>query len=52
LYSFGSSSSDGRYPVGSLILGPSGNFFGVTADGGVPGAPDNNGQGTVFEFTP
>jgi uncharacterized repeat protein (TIGR03803 family) len=52
LYSFGSTTSDGKFPVGSLILGPSGNFYGVTADGGVPGAPDNNGQGTVFEFTP
>lgn len=51
LYSFGSG-SDGRYPYGSLILGPSGSFYGVTAAGGVAGGPDNSGQGTVFEFTP
>ncbi|WP_157572459.1 choice-of-anchor tandem repeat GloVer-containing protein [Nevskia soli] len=46
LYSFGSSSVDGRTPIGTLILGSDGNFYGTTQYGG---AHDN---GTVFKVTP
>jgi uncharacterized repeat protein (TIGR03803 family) len=52
IYSFGSSSNDGRFPVGTLLLGASGKLYGVTAGGGVVGGVDNNGQGTVFEIKP
>src|SRR5262249_40585440 len=43
LVSFASSS--GLHPHGGLLLGPDGNFYGTTRDGG-----DNN-AGTIFKFT-
>jgi uncharacterized repeat protein (TIGR03803 family) len=43
LVSFGS--SNGLHPHGGLLLGPDGNFYGTTRDGG-----DNN-AGTIFRFT-
>ena len=47
LYSFSASgASDGRSPVGNLVQGSDGNFYGMTTKGGA------NGTGTVFEITP
>lgn len=43
LHSF--DNSDGDYPIGTLVLGSDGNFYGVTADGG------ENQDGTVFKMT-
>jgi uncharacterized repeat protein (TIGR03803 family) len=43
LVSFGS--SNGLHPHGGLLLGPDGNFYGTTREGG-----DNN-AGTIFRFT-
>ncbi|MFZ0318403.1 MAG: choice-of-anchor tandem repeat GloVer-containing protein, partial [Candidatus Sulfotelmatobacter sp.] len=51
VYNFGSG-TDGRFPQGALVFGKSGYLYGTTVGGGVAGAPLNNGQGTVFEFTP
>ena len=50
IYSFGATSTDGYEPVGGLVEGPDGNFYGTTYYGGAnPGA---NGDGTVFKVTP
>jgi uncharacterized repeat protein (TIGR03803 family) len=46
LYSFGSLTGDGTYPLGALILGNDGNFYSVTANGGV------NAAGTIYKITP
>lgn len=46
LYSFGASTSDGSYPVTSLVYGRDGDFYGTTPYGG----PDNDG--TIFKITP
>lgn len=60
LYSFCSLASgfvcnDGSSPSAALILGPDGNFYGTTANGG-GNAADNNcfcgGFGTVFKISP
>jgi|CZKJ01.1.fsa_nt_gi uncharacterized repeat protein (TIGR03803 family) len=51
VYNFGSG-SDGRFPEGALVFGKSGHLYGATVGGGVYGGALNNGQGTVFEFTP
>jgi uncharacterized repeat protein (TIGR03803 family) len=52
LYSFcsegGSACTDGSGPNAGLVLGPNGNFFGVTPGGGL----NNNSEGTVFKITP
>ncbi|MBD0254257.1 MAG: T9SS type A sorting domain-containing protein [Cytophagales bacterium] len=40
-----SSSTDGRYPEGSLIQGPDGAFYGVNSAGG------SNSGGTIFRIT-
>ena len=45
LYAF-TGNNDGAYPQGALTLGPDGNFYGTTQQGGT------NGFGTVFEITP
>jgi uncharacterized repeat protein (TIGR03803 family) len=45
LYSFGANSADGSYP-GRLVLGPEGNLYGITTNGGA------YGKGTVFTVTP
>jgi uncharacterized repeat protein (TIGR03803 family) len=42
----GSSCTDGSDPNGSLLIGPSGNFYGVTEGGGA------DSEGTLFEITP
>jgi uncharacterized repeat protein (TIGR03803 family) len=46
LHSFGSTSTDGLVPQGTMILASDGNFYGTTVAGGT----DN--QGTVFRITP
>jgi uncharacterized repeat protein (TIGR03803 family) len=51
VHNFGSG-SDGRFPQGALVFGASGNLYGTTVGGGVAGGALNNGQGTVFAFTP
>jgi len=58
IYSFCSLSAcaDGQYPLGALIQGTDGNFYGTTAYGGTGAAcstsPRISGCGTVFEITP
>ena len=44
LYTF--SGSDGYQPVGKLVLGSDGNFYGAAYEGGA------SGDGTVFKITP
>jgi uncharacterized repeat protein (TIGR03803 family) len=46
LYSFAGMPSDGSEPMGTLVVGKDGNFYGTTAGGG-PGS-----NGTVFMITP
>ena len=46
LHSFSGSPDDGSYPLGSLILGSDGNFYGMTTRGGV------SRTGVLFECTP
>lgn len=41
---------DGYGPVGGLVLGTDGNFYGTTANGGT--GVSNGGGGTVFKLTP
>jgi uncharacterized repeat protein (TIGR03803 family) len=59
LYSFCSLSdcTDGQAPMGALVEGPDGNFYGTTANGGAGTACYNGGSnvsgcGTVFKITP
>ncbi len=40
------STTDGRYPQGSLVRGTDGNFYGMTNAGGT------NGYGTIFRISP
>lgn len=44
LYSFGSQPNDGNEPLGWLVQGNGGNFYGTTLKGGA-------GNGTLFELT-
>jgi uncharacterized repeat protein (TIGR03803 family) len=54
LYNFGSSASDGEYPLGTLSFDAMGNLYGTTSAGG----PSNclvfgaSGCGTVFRLSP
>jgi len=53
LHSFGGSPSDGVEPLGSLIQGSDGNFYGTTIDGGANScASGTHNCGTVFRITP
>jgi len=56
IYSFGASVTDGIVPVGGLIQGGDGNFYGTTASGGANhcvNIPQEGGNcGTVFKLTP
>jgi uncharacterized repeat protein (TIGR03803 family) len=47
LYNFTSDGSSGSEPVGTLALGPDGNFYGATYGGG-----DQYSYGTLFRVTP
>jgi uncharacterized repeat protein (TIGR03803 family) len=51
VYSFGASSSDGTFPVASLIQGADGNFYGTTSVGGSNGKGSSI-AGIVFKLTP
>jgi uncharacterized repeat protein (TIGR03803 family) len=46
LHTFISSGGDGQHPIGSLLEGPDGAFYGVTAEGG------DTGGGTLFRVWP
>ena len=46
LYSFVGPPTDGANPVGGLVQGSDGNFYGTTQSGGT------NGDGTVFRISP
>lgn len=50
LYSFCSQSNcpDGQYPVSTLVLGPDGDFYGTTQNGGIFNAL----YGTIFKVSP
>jgi uncharacterized protein (TIGR03437 family) len=64
LYTFGTKSSasatlaDGANPIAGLIQATDGNFYGVTASGGIAGCQGNlniflvGGCGTIFKITP
>lgn len=65
LYSFGTKSSasatlaDGANPIAGLIQGTDGNFYGMTASGGIAGCQGNlndpflvGGCGTIFKIAP
>jgi uncharacterized repeat protein (TIGR03803 family) len=45
-----SNCTDGTQPMGTLVVGPDGNFYGTTQLGGSTKKLD--GQGTVFKITP
>jgi hypothetical protein len=49
LYTF-TGGTDGAYPIGGLILGPGGDYYGTTALGGA--GCNGAGCGTVFRYTP
>ena len=52
LHSFGDGSvaNDGAFPTQGLLQGPDGNFYGMTASGGVGGG--SSGFGAVYKITP
>jgi uncharacterized repeat protein (TIGR03803 family) len=45
LHQFGSTTEDGENPIGGIVEGYDGNYYGATFDGGT------NGQGTVYRIT-
>jgi len=46
LYSFDQNQFDGFSPIGAMVQGTNGAFYGITASGG------GSGDGTIFKFTP
>src|SRR5579872_559630 len=44
--------TDGNGPLGPLVQGSDGNFYGTTATGGANSSACNDGCGTVFKITP
>jgi uncharacterized repeat protein (TIGR03803 family) len=54
LYSFCAkpNCADGSVPVGGLVLGTDGNFYGTTSEGGISADPCGGDCGTVFKITP
>jgi uncharacterized repeat protein (TIGR03803 family) len=46
LYTFGTSSGDGKNPIGGVILDSAGNVYGVTVEGGA------YGNGSVYKVSP
>ena len=51
LHSFGASASDGIAPLGTLIKGPDGAFYGLTSSGGGGRCGWLYGCGTIFRIT-
>lgn len=51
LYSF-TGGADGGTPVGALVAGKDGDFYGTTSDGGIANVANPSGGGTVFRITP
>src|SRR5262249_39841838 len=51
LHSFGGG-ADGQLPVGGLIQGQDGSFYGITQEGGSTSTGYNSGRGTVFKISP
>jgi uncharacterized repeat protein (TIGR03803 family) len=52
LHSFGSSKVDGYEPLGTVVEGGDGNFYGITHLGGKFTSNTEGGGGTVFRITP
>jgi uncharacterized repeat protein (TIGR03803 family) len=53
LYSFqGGAKHDGTWPVGSVVLSPWGDIYGVTTAGGTGAGCDADGCGTIFQLAP
>ena len=52
IYTFGSQTGDGTFPMGSLVQGRDGNFYGTTLMGGANVGPNGDSCGTVFKITP
>jgi uncharacterized repeat protein (TIGR03803 family) len=50
LHTFGNSQYGGMYPVGRLVEGTDGNFYGVTSHGGLPYSYYTT-SGTIFRIT-
>src|SRR5277367_2148198 len=50
IYSFGQY-ADGRYPASAMISDASGNLYGTAVQGGLPGEPYFNTNGTVYELS-
>jgi uncharacterized repeat protein (TIGR03803 family) len=46
------SAADGAAPVGALVEGPDGSFYGITTRGGVIEGSNRPRSGTVFKITP
>jgi uncharacterized repeat protein (TIGR03803 family) len=44
--------SDGRSPIGGLVLASDGNFYGTNAFGGIVNSSCADGCGTLFKITP
>ena len=47
-----SPNSDGWSPIGSLVLGGDGSFYGVTSEGGTNTTVSTSGDGIVFRVSP
>jgi len=52
LHAFAQASGDGSTPIGGLVAGPDGNFYGTTFAGGVNTKANGGGAGIVFRITP
>lgn len=44
--------TDGAYPIGRPTKNGKGGFYGLTSQGGYPGACGKKGCGVVYELTP
>ncbi len=51
LHSFSGGVSDGAHPVGTLVIGTDGSFYGVTSEGGPATTRRPYGVGVVFKIT-
>ncbi len=50
LHAFAQASGDGSTPIGGLVQGPDGNFYGTTYAGGVNTKANGGGAGIVFKY--